>query len=366
MLVDPRVARKIANAILERTTSKDSTFIDADGGLCLVTRELDKLQTGQFRRPYRIFERDGKLLDLTKTVLADIDNKIDFLSLNYIRVSDNGVHHLCEGTLDLTDRDWQDEVPRYSLVGTATHGTIKSLTQQCLRTWDKVTFKSNLPMTGVFDNCRPEFFFIVSSKTKHHLTVTREEDPKGHRLRHSNILFQILFDYDVCLELPLESFFPWKMTRWSVKEFNEPLMYLIRVRPKADVGLGVGDDLDSFRSHHLQHFLAVIYQKKSERFIPLIEQCVPGSGFDCIKKAGATMYLRTGDILPAEAVKYFNILRSHKFYNLSSFVTSADLDLKSREEEIARTSKLSKMLDGEDRVEMRKRIALGQKVNLKT
>ena len=111
-------------------------------------------------------------------------------------------------------RPWAIDQPIYTLYMTATHGTIKHFTMQCLY--------RNRPFSEMGKG-RPEFFFIVCPKTWAGLTLGTniEKNPISRFIKTKNILFNILFDYELLDVLPRQSFIPWEKKKSKVENTKQ-------------------------------------------------------------------------------------------------------------------------------------------------
>ncbi len=171
-----------------------------------------------------------------------------------------------EGVVQEQDDAWSRPDPPYTLYGTVTLSFVKYLTYHCLQRHS---------LLSEFFHGRPEFFLVVSARTLRLVTTTESGDGGGRRgpaFMPYGVLFQLVFDHEVLLTLPRSSFFPWRRTPGSADasegavrrvgwEGDAQDFYLVRMRPKVDLGLH-----PDASSEHLNFFVHSVYRNKSVRY----------------------------------------------------------------------------------------------------
>ena len=394
ILIDRKTAIIIATAISNNTDAKcgdnltdDKTntntfFVDGNGGLCRVTDEVINQgnKTKHVFSCYKIFEKDVNLVPVLqrarsnylKSNLEDNSgNIISLMNINQFCVKYIHSPSKFEFMSEFYDRVlvnlpkslWNVEPPIYTMFLTAKLGTLKYLTLCCLR--------RNECFTGEMSRGRPEFFFIVSPNSLAALTLGTWYDEKPIKRFSStgNVLFNLLFEYKVLEELPRKSFIPWDKPskRKSPLSMSQKIeasdnMYLVKARPKADIGLieyrsNIGQISDKASaeppSHWLEYFVhAICHEKYSTRFLPLLDKWHPSAAFYCVKKGLVPVYMKIGDFFESTNVEekmipIFNSLLMQKDLPLSSFGSMADAYCKGE----LRQPSNSNMREGETQVE---------------
>lgn len=122
--------------------------------------------------------------------------------------------------------------------------------------------------------------------------------------------------------LPRRAFFPWKTKsprstgRRAPYADLEDVMFLVRIRPKVDIGIRNGTE------KQLHYFLFALLRNKTVRVVPLVERWCPGSGLDLVQK-GYTIYTTSGELKIEEIVPVFNVMASNPNFSVSNFVVMA-------------------------------------------
>ena len=325
LLIDESLAEDIAGVIGKSSNRGAKTrLLDADGGFSYVTKFL--LEKGVFEKA-TIFQKDSMLERLhvhaLQTHLKELAPRIadSKINLNQIasKIQTLKGEYISPLTTICPTADWLDEEPPYTLYGTVTHGLIKYIVQRCLQ---RKSFFSE------FSRGRPEFFFVVSGRTWNHLNTN-----KKNRVTylHHNILFQILFDYETVMELPRASFVPWKKLASNAKTGKRKIyaesddyFYLMKIRPKKDIGLS-----EKAKPEYLDFFVFNVYRNKVNRLIPMLEQWVPGSGLDFVKK-GHKLHERASDLPLSRTVECLNLLAEREDFANSGFVSQCEIYQKSK------------------------------------
>ena len=180
-----------------------------------------------------------------------------------------------------------------------------------------------MEIDNVFDQIRPEFFFMVSGKTYAHLCSPI--GPGTYRLRTPfNYLFRILFDCEVISEFDDNVYMPWGTVRnQKNKVYDLSKFYLLKVRPKSNIGV---ENKETFQPNQLLHFVRVLSTGKDmDKFMATIEKDVPGAGHDIIRDHDLSPMTEMHDITMEQIVPLFELLTRQKNFNLSGFITSAQL-----------------------------------------
>lgn len=260
LIYDPNSAKEIVKIIQDHTENHKGPFIDADAGLCLIAREYHKLNQNV---PVIVLQKDKILSPLTDKLLKnypDICVK-DHNIINYDYFTDETKGSSYEqNSLGIETAEyknsWENPKPSYTLFATVTNAFCKGLTKQCLDSWSKV-----MEVDNVFDHSRPEFFFMVSGRTYTMLCGTL--GPGNYRLRQTyNYLFKILFDCE-CLGEYNENIYMPNGTGKKTKLYDMSKFYLLKVRPKLDIGI---DHPDNFRPDLFLHFVETICSGKFMNF----------------------------------------------------------------------------------------------------
>ena len=180
-----------------------------------------------------------------------------------------------------------------------------------------------MEVDNVFHQIRPEFFFMVSAKTYAHLCSPI--GPGTYRLRKpNNYLFRILFDCEVISEFDDNIYMPWGTVRKQKnKLYDLSKFYLLKVRPKINIGV---EDKETFQPNQLSHFVRILSTgKKIRKVIPTIEKYVPGAGYAMIRDHELSPMTEVNDIKVEQIMPLFYSLSRQKNFNLSGFITSAQL-----------------------------------------
>ena len=375
ILVDRAVAFKIAKNIVDNSDAKETIqgeegytntmFIDANAGLCRVSDEIIKFcnQSSHIFSCYKIFEKDVNLVPVLqraqKTYLKsnqkdNSNNIISLMNINQMVVKYLDCKLKSEHVSDFYDRilsdhpvrPWAIDQPIYTLYMTATHGAIKHFTMQCLY--------RNRPFSEMGKG-RPEFFFIVCPKTWAGLTLGTniEKNPIGRFIKTKNILFNILFDYQLLDVLPRKSFIPWEKNKLKVENTKQNKsttkilslndeMYLIKARPKSELGIlgydsvkenDSSDDSAPSTRNLLEYFVhAITHEASSTRFLPLLDKWHPSAAFYCVKTGLVPVYMKMGDFFTSvnveKILKIFDSLLRQNNVAMSNFGIMANLYMK--------------------------------------
>lgn len=186
-----------------------------------------------------------------------------------------------------------------------------------------------MEVDNVFVQGRPEFFLMVSGRTYAMLCGTL--GPRNYRLRKPyNYLFKILFDCEFLVEYNENIYMP-NGTGKPTKLYDMSKFYLLKVRPKLDIGI---EDLENFQPDLLFHFVEMICSGDFHtKFIPVIEGQLPGVGFDMIKDHGLSVTTEMKDIKVEQIMPLFHCIISQKNFSTSGFIASAQLRKKNIEKE---------------------------------
>ena len=157
-----------------------------------------------------------------------------------------------------------------------------------------------------------------------------------------NLLFRTMFDCQVVEKFPVEAFMPWMQIENYLKDppdrklsalYQEKsgYFYLLKIRPKLDIGLENRQDCEE---HRFFHFLELVCSgSKNDIFIPQVEKLLPGIGYNLIRYGGLKYATKTKYIKVDELVRIFNILAKHEHFQTGAFTTSAKLSAKSRDDQ---------------------------------
>ena len=336
-----------------------SIFVDANGGLCRVTDEIIKQcnNTNHVFSCFKIFEKDVNLVpalqrDRNSYLKSNKDhsgNVISIMNINQIlvhylkcKLKSEFISEFYERVVvNYPARPWSESSPVYTLFMTATYGTITYFTMACLGR-SETNFSE-------MSRGRPEFFFIISPKTWVNLTLGKclADEPIKQKLTTKNICFNLLFDYQLLDVLPRKSFMPWpkndkqkllqtvpkhRLKYTTEMKKLEENMYLIKARPKADLGI-VCNDSDEVAyppAHWLGYFVHTICQGKLDsRFLPVLDKWHPKAALHCVRKGLVPVYMQFGDFLTSldvaeKIIPVFNSLLLQKNLRLSNFAVMAD------------------------------------------
>ena len=326
---DPEVAKAISQTILESSEgNEDTPFIDADGCLCLISRQFSKLS----KRPVTVFQRDEKFLPLFPKGRGAINQ----VPLNVHEAIFDENKYVDYGTQTMLFRNgWNNTVPSYTLFATCAHGFFKALSVKCIEAWSR---KHNL-VNHMFEDQRPEFYMLVHKRTLAHLTYDLSAPGMGPIRRVSyNHLIRATLDVQPLKAFPLEAFLPWHgqsarkhssdSNRGKIYSEQADSLFLIRVRPKLEL-----DFQEEFNHFHFMFLAHTIAKEGRPKLISTLESFLPDVGYDLIINGGYKMKTTMKDVHPDQLVNLFNILQSQKNYENSGFATAAELWGKNLEEE---------------------------------
>ena len=370
VLVDTQAASKIAKAILNNTHAQSiqgsqtnirhKIFIDGNGGLCRVTDEIinECNKTGHVFSCYKIFEKDVNLVSALQRarneyLKCDVpDNPGNVMSLMNInkqvidwmkcKEKKNYISDIYQRVLvRYPYLPWNTEEPIYTLYMTATLGTVRYFVHQCMH--------RNECCSNDMSRGRPEFFFVVTPKTWTHLTLGTcyEKTPLNRYSTSLNVLFNLLFKYELIETISKKSFIPWpkkpkeKTAATHIgRQINaDENMYLIKARPKTDVGIinelhfcdaSMKQNSPDFPPHWLEYFVhAITVETASNRFLPILDKWHPSAALHCVRKGLVPVYMTLADFFESPRVEekiipVFNSLLAQKNLHLSSFVAMAD------------------------------------------
>ena len=155
-------------------------------------------------------------------------------------------------------------------------------------------------------------------------------------------MFNVLFDCELIKTFPRKSWIPWTRHKRDTtiaslgnvyKELGDN-RYLIKVRPKVDVGMADCKHLMNHSnytscgrqppSHWLLYFLFEITFNGNVRFLPLLDKWHPRAAVECVWKGLVPVYMLNKDITVDEIIPIFNSLLHQKDIMLSNFVVMAD------------------------------------------
>lgn len=320
---DPKVAKSISKNIIESSEGDENTpFLDTDGCMCLVSRQFRTISN----RPITVFQRDEKFFEPLENILKPLKIKQEILNVHQVLFHGEEYARYREQT-KMYKNGWDNPIPSYSLFSTCAHGLAKSLSFKCLEAWSRHHDVTN----HMFDNQRPEFYMLVSKRTFAHLTFDLNATGNGSLRRAKfNHIFRALFDLQPIETYPMRAFLPWhrlslpKHPSGSIlgKTYDDQAdsLFLVKVRPKLDVGFG-----KEFNPYHFLYMVVIITRAGNNKLIETLESLLPDIGYDLIIKGGYKMKSTMKDVYPQDIVPLFNLLQSQKNYVNSGFTTAADL-----------------------------------------
>ena len=137
-----------------------------------------------------------------------------------------------------------------------------------------------------------------------------------------------MFDFETVSTIDRNSFAPLptknlsskKRHQWTEMYDNDSNnLYLVKVRPKVDVGL-IGEDINML---HFAYFVRMLYMEPKRRVIPLIDEWNAKAALDAAKN-GYSPYLMGTELKPSQIVDLFNILLRQPDYHSCGFGVAAD------------------------------------------
>ena len=187
ILLNREVAEQIAQTVAVHTRgNKETLFYDADGGLCHIASAVQKMD---IFKSVSVFEKDmnfSVLHNYAKSEYLDPNTEIHELNVNKI-VPDAVKSCQKQFLSPILDHipssgSKSEDVPSYTLLSTVSHGFIKYLTS-------KLLYRDN-PFSEFYSS-RPEFFFIVPSRTYFHLSLSyHEPDPLRYKITEEEMRFR--------------------------------------------------------------------------------------------------------------------------------------------------------------------------------
>jgi hypothetical protein len=154
-----------------------------------------------------------------------------------------------------------------------------------------------------------------------------------------NILFQLVFDFQLAGHFPRKSFLPWRPNSAPAKYAgNDDALFLVRMRPKSDIGVAPG-----IKPAHVEYFVNNVYRNSQVRLVPLCERLVPGSGIELIK-AGYSIYDLTGNVPVDQLKQLLNLLEAQPNFDQSTFVVQSEEYAKSKFKDSLPETKEGKLL----------------------
>ena len=312
--------------------------------MCLIGAAIQKMD---IFNEVNIVEKDMNLSALhqyAKDNYLDPDTLIHNLNLHKMMAESLSAKTFYESALiNITPAtgSFTEDVPSYSMVATVSHSFLKYITHRLL-------FREH-PFSE-FYACRPEFFFIMPSRTFFHICMgLSDPDPCREKISedemkfkldgvikrdtfnlYNNVMFQTFFDFCLVEVLPRSAYFPWKQSSSSVetrplakKKFdriyqeNINNLMMVYARPKKL------EDISVDSPKYFSHFLFHLMKNKNKFVIVLMEQWGSGWGLLAID-LGYTVLTMVKDLSVEEMITLYQLMIQLPNFHQSNFVSEAE------------------------------------------
>ncbi|RZF42842.1 hypothetical protein LSTR_LSTR003666 [Laodelphax striatellus] len=292
-LCDEIVARTICESIERTITSKDMPVIELNPGVGFLTKEI--IDAGLLN--LQLFEPSSNfcsyLMEKFPNLQIHKKNVSKLWKLLYLDEMDGG-SRTSEIFSGIEAKSWDDD-PSYCLIA-AIYNTdfVKSF------------IVGTMLQENLFHYGRPECYLVLDPLA--YSMLTNRGDLGNRIYTPLSVLFQNTFDSELLLKIPRNVFLPvrkLKINRKSnhcVKLANEEgdLLYLIKITGRTEVAglreIGL--------SSAFFNFVSQVFNVKTNRLIPFLEQWMPGCGPKLISM-GYTVYTLSGELNPEEAYSIF-------------------------------------------------------------
>ncbi|XP_070181899.1 dimethyladenosine transferase 2, mitochondrial-like isoform X2 [Littorina saxatilis] len=305
-ILDTALAGEIARAVTQNQEDVSVPVLEANPGTGVLTEALLKAGVNRIVLAESLKEFIPYLEDL-KTFSQKIMRVYnwDYLSVwrRLAEVECPYKHHEDQMAALLPHKTWA-ESPPLSVVGVLADKKdnvfLHHLLYSCAREY------------GLFLLGRPEWFIVISPATYKHLVTVKEDKNRTSRsFSRLAIMLHLVFEIRLCAELPAWKFtpsFPEKRQKLEDDTMSPSMRYLIRLRPHVEQQLPLSQ-IPVFLS-----FLSQVMSKKKQRFIPKMEQLIPGCGIHLIM-SGFSMLAVIADVSPTQYVSIFKTMQTWPEYD---------------------------------------------------
>ncbi|XP_039281444.1 dimethyladenosine transferase 2, mitochondrial [Nilaparvata lugens] len=292
-LCDEIVARNVCESIKRNMTSTDLPVLECNPGAGFLTKELIDagINNLQLFEPNSIFF--SYLTEKFPGLQIHKKNVSKLWKLLYLDGIDGGTR-TADVFSGIKARSW-DEDPSYCLIA-AIDGT----------SFVKSFIIGTMVQENMYQCGKPEFYLILDPLS--YATLTNRGDLGNRIYTPLSVHFQNTFNTELLLKIPRNAFLPVKKLKINKKSSHciqlakeeGDLLYLIKVTGRPE--LARLRDLDQMSAFY--NFVSQVFNVRTNRLIPFLEQWIPGCGPKLIAK-GYTVYTLTGELKPEEAYSIF-------------------------------------------------------------